>query len=247
MDFRIKGKTALVCGSSRGLGLACAQALAAEGVSVTLVARRAEALEGAVERIAAATGSRSSFVVADVGTRSGLDAVRSAVATTDILVTNAGGPTAKNFIDLTLSDWEAALHANLLAAVELIRTYTPGMRERGFGRIVNITSMTVRVPVERLDLSTSTRMALTGYVAGVARQVAKEGVTINNLLPGTVLTERIAELGATADALVAKVPAGRAGKPEEFGAACAFLCSEQAAFITGQNLLLDGGLCRLTV
>ena len=133
------------------------------------------------------------------------------------------------------------------AAVEMIRTYVPGMRQRGFGRIVNITSMTVRMPIESLDLSTSARMALTGYVAGVARQVARDGVTINNLLPGTVMTDRIAELGATADVLVARVPMGRAGKPEEFGAACAFLCSEQAAFITGQNLLLDGGLCALTV
>lgn len=125
--------------------------------------------------------------------------------------------------------------------------FAPDMRTRRFGRIVNITSATVRMPVERLDLSTSTRLALTGYVAGVARQIAKDGVTINNLLRGTVMTERLLELGATADALIARVPAGRAGKPEEFGAACAFLCSEQAAFITGQNLLVDGGLCALTI
>jgi 3-oxoacyl-[acyl-carrier protein] reductase len=227
--------------------MACAQALAGEGVNVTLVARRAEALQVAAERIAKATGVLSSIVVADVGTEAGRAAVQASIAEADILVTNAGGPPTKDFTNLTLEDWQRALDANFLAAVEMIRMFIPGMRERRFGRIVNITSMTVRVPVEKLDLSTSARLALTGYVAGVARQVAKDGVTINNLLPGTVMTERIAELGATADALVARVPAGRAGKPEEFGAACAFLCGEQAAFITGQNLLLDGGLCALTV
>ena len=124
--------------------------------------------------------------------------------------------------------------------------FVPGMRARSFGRVINITSLTVKMPVERLDLSTSTRLALTGYTAGVAREVARDGVTINNLLPGTIMTERIAELGAVAETLVSKVPAGRAGKPEEFGAACAFLCSQQAAFITGQNLLVDGGLCAFT-
>lgn len=227
--------------------MACARALAGEGVRVTLVARRAEALEMAADRIAEATGSRPAFVVADVGTAQGRAAVHASSAETDILVTNAGGPPIKDFTDLTLEDWERALDANLLSAVELIRTFAPGMRARRFGRIVNITSATVRMPVARLDLSTSARLALTGYVAGVARQIAEDGVTINNLLPGTIMTERLAELGATADALVARVPAGRAGKPEEFGAACAFLCSEQAAFITGQNLLVDGGLCTLTI
>lgn len=247
MDFKIQGRAAVVCGASRGLGMACAQALAGEGVKVTLVARRADALQAAANRIAEATDVQPAFVVADVGTEIGRASVRASVAEADILVTNAGGPPTKNFTDLTLEDWQRAIDANFLSAVEMIRMYTPGMRERRFGRIVNVTSMTVRVPVERLDLSTSTRLALTGYVAGVARQIASDGVTINNLLPGTVMTERIAELGATADALVARVPAGRAGMPEEFGAACAFLCSEQAAFITGQNLLLDGGLCALTV
>lgn len=227
--------------------MACAWALAGEGVHVTLVARRAEALQVAADSIAEATGNRPTFVVADVGTAQGRAAIQASSAHVDILVTNAGGPPTKDFMALTLEDWERALDANFLSAVELIRMFAPGMRARRFGRIVNITSATVRMPVERLDLSTSARLALTGYVAGVARQIAKDGVTINNLLPGTVMTERLAELGATADALVARVPAGRAGKPEEFGAACAFLCSEQAAFITGQNLLLDGGLCALTI
>lgn len=227
--------------------MACAWALAGESVHVTLVARRAEALQVAADSIAEATGNRPTFVVADVGTAQGRAAIQASSAQADILVTNAGGPPTKDFMDLTLEDWERALDANFLSAVEMIRMFAPGMRARRFGRIVNITSATVRMPVERLDLSTSARLALTGYVAGVARQIAKDGVTINNLLPGTVMTEQLAELGATADALVARVPAGRAGKPEEFGAACAFLCSEQAAFITGQNLLLDGGLCALTI
>jgi 3-oxoacyl-[acyl-carrier protein] reductase len=227
--------------------MACAWALADEGVHVTLVARRAEILQAAADRIAEATGNRPDFVVADVGTAQGRAAVQASSAEADILVTNAGGPPAKDFVELTPEDWGRALDANFLSAVEMIRTFTPGMRTRRFGRIVNITSATVRMPVERLDLSTSARLALTGYVAGVARQIAKDGVTINNLLPGTIMTERLAELGATADALVARVPAGRAGKTEEFGAACAFLCSEQAAFITGQNLLVDGGLCALTI
>lgn len=227
--------------------MACAWALASEGAHVTLVARRAESLQAAADRIAEATGLRPTFVVADVGTAQGRAAIQASTSEADILVTNAGGPPARDFMDLTLEDWERALDVNFLSAVEMIRTFVPGMRTRRFGRIVNITSATARMPVERLDLSTSARLALTGYVAGVARQIAKDGVTINNLLPGTIMTERLIELGATADALIARVPAGRAGKPEEFGAACAFLCSEQAAFITGQNLLIDGGLCALTI
>jgi 3-oxoacyl-[acyl-carrier protein] reductase len=159
----------------------------------------------------------------------------------DILVTNAGGPPSKDFRDVSLSDWQASLDANFLSAAELIRMTIDGMIERGFGRIVNVTSLTVRMPVERLDLSNATRLALTGYVAGIARQVARNNVTINNLLPGTIATERILELGETAQKLIDKVPAGRAGTPEEFGAACAFLCSAQAGFITGQNFLVDGG------
>lgn len=227
--------------------MACAWALASEGVHVTLVARRADALQVVAERIAEATGKRPAFVVADISTAQGRAAVQASNTETDILVTNAGGPPTKDFTDLTHEDWERAIDTNFLSAVEMIRIFAAGMRARRFGRIVNITSATVRMPVERLDLSTSTRLALTGYVAGVARQIAKDGVTINNLLPGTVMTERLVELGATADALIARVPAGRAGKPEEFGAACAFLCSKQAAFITGQNLLVDGGLCKLTI
>jgi 3-oxoacyl-[acyl-carrier protein] reductase len=247
MDLGIEGKVALVCGASRGLGMACAQALASEGVRVTLVARGADALQAAARSLDRATGAGPEYLVADIATESGRSLTKASRPEIDILVTNAGGPPSRDFTELSLNDWNEALAVNFLSAVELIRMFVPGMRARSFGRVINITSLTVKMPVERLDLSTSTRLALTGYTAGVAREVARDGVTINNLLPGTIMTERIAELGAVAETLVSKVPAGRAGKPEEFGAACAFLCSQQAAFITGQNLLVDGGLCALTV
>lgn len=247
MDFGIAGRKALVCGASRGLGFACAAALAREGVAVTLVARNGDALVAAAARIGQGTGSAPAVVAADVATEEGRRAALVACPSPDILVTNAGGPPGADFRTLTLADWSAALAANFLSAVELTRATIDGMAGRGFGRIVNITSLTVRLPVQQLDLSNATRLALTGYVAGVAREIAAKNVTINNLLPGTIATERLRELGATADKLVAKVPMGRAGRPEEFGAACAFLCSVQAAYITAQNLLVDGGLCPFTV
>jgi 3-oxoacyl-[acyl-carrier protein] reductase len=247
MDFEIAGRRALVCGASRGLGFASAAALAREGVAVTLVSRNAEALDAAASAIERDTGTRPAVAAADVATADGRAAALRAEPNPDILVTNAGGPPSKDFRDVSLADWSAALDANFLSAVELIRTTVDGMIGRGFGRIVNITSMTVRMPVECLDLSNGARLALTGYVAGVARQVARHNVTVNNLLPGTIATERIKALGATAERLIARVPAGRAGTPHEFGSTCAFLCSTQAAFITGQNILLDGGLCPITV
>jgi 3-oxoacyl-[acyl-carrier protein] reductase len=247
MDLGIAGRRALVCGASRGLGFACARALAQENVTVTLISRSQGSLDEAASKIEATTGVRPKTVEADVSTDRGRDAARAAEPSPDILITNAGGPPSKDFRELSRADWATALDANFLSAVELIRACVDGMIDRGFGRIVNITSMTVRMPVERLDLSNAPRLALTGYVAGVSRQIAKHNVTINNLLPGTIATERILELGETAQRLIAKVPAGRAGTPDEFGATCAFLCSRPAAFITGQNILLDGGLCSFTV
>src|SRR5262249_48617438 len=199
------------------------------------------------KRIEAETGTQCTGIVADLSTDVGRAAALKAVKDPDILVTNAGGPPSMNFTELSTDHWEKALQTNLLSAVELIRGIAPGMAERGFGRIVNITSVTVRTPVEKLDLSTSTRLALTGYVAGVARQLAPKNVTINNLLPGTIMTERLEELGEVGKKLIAKVPALRPGKPEEFGAACAFLCSMQASYITAQNLMVDGGLAPITV
>lgn len=247
MELGIANRQALVCGASRGLGFACAQALAGEGVRVVLASRDASRLQKAAAQIEADTGRRPEVVVADLSTVDGRSAALQACPALDILVTNGGGPPTKDFRELTLADWSRALDANFLAAAELIRMTVDGMADRGFGRIVNITSMTVRVPVERLDLSTAARLALTGYVAGVCRQVAARNVTINNLLPGTIMTERIRDLGETAQRLIARVPAGRAGEPREFGEACAFLCGAGSGFITGQNLLLDGGLCALTV
>ncbi len=244
MDLGIAGRHALVCGASRGLGLACAAALAAEGVAVTLVARDAVSLAGAASRL---HGAAVTTVAADVATPAGRDAALAACPAPDILVNNAGGPPGGDFRSLAAAAWTAALETYFLAAVDLCRATADGMIARGFGRVVNITSLTVRMPVEDLDLSTAARLALTGYVAGVARKLAPHGITINNLLPGTIATERIRALGATADRLVARVPMGRAGTPDEFGAACAFLCSRQAAYITGQNLLVDGGLCPITV
>jgi 3-oxoacyl-[acyl-carrier protein] reductase len=247
MDLGIAGRRALVCGASRGLGFACAEALAQEGVRVTLVSRNRTALEAAASRIEAGGGARPGIAVADIARDEGRREALAACPDPDILVTNAGGPPGGDFRAITRDQWAAALEANFLAAVELIKAMVDGMAARGFGRIVNITSLTVRQPVINLDLSNATRLALTGYVAGVARQVAARKVTINNLLPGTIATERIRELGDMAEKLIAKVPMGRAGRPEEFGAACAFLCSAQAAYITGQNLLVDGGLCPITV
>ncbi len=247
MDLGISDRRALICGGSRGLGYACAKALAREGVRVTLVARHGEALEDAASRLYQEIGHRPGIVRADLSTPEGRAAALARLADPDILVTNAGGPPSKDFRELTTADWASALDTNFLSAVELIRATVDPMIARGFGRIVNITSVTVRMPVERLDLSTAPRMALTGYVAGVARQVARHNVTINNLLPGTVATERIQALGEVADKLIAKVPAGRAGTPEEFGALCAFLCGAQAGFVTGQNIMVDGGLAPVTV
>jgi 3-oxoacyl-[acyl-carrier protein] reductase len=247
VNLGIEGRTALVCGASRGLGFASAKALAAEGVSVTLAARNASALQEAAAQLRDTTSVEVQTAVADLTTAAGRTAALAACPNPDILVTNSGGPPSVDFRALTRQQWQAALEGNFLSAVDLIRALVDGMIERRFGRIINITSLTVRMPVIQLDLSNAARLALTGYVAGVARQIAPFGVTVNNLLPGTIATERIRELGESAQQLIARVPAGRAGDPDEFGATCAFLCSRQAAYITGQNVLVDGGLCPITV
>jgi 3-oxoacyl-[acyl-carrier protein] reductase len=247
MDLGIAGRRALVCGASRGLGFACAQALAQEGVRVTLVARNDHSLREATQRINECSAVEASFVAADVSAAAGRAAALQACSEPDILITNAGGPPSLDFRALTIDHWQTALDTNFLSAVELIKAVVDGMMQRRFGRIVNITSLTVRMPVQRLELSNATRLAMTGFVSSVARQIASQHVTLNNLLPGTIATERVRELGQTAQQLIAKVPMGRAGQPAEFGAACAFLCSLPAAYITGQNILVDGGLCPITV
>ena len=259
MDLGIRGKRALVCASSRGLGLGCARALAAAGVDLVMNARGAEALEGAASRIRAEFGVTVVAVAADIASDEGRARVLAEAEGVDILVTNAGGPPPGMWQDWEREDFIKALDANMLAPISLIKALVPGMMGRGWGRVVNITSQAVKAPIGVLGLSNSARAGLTGYVAGTARQVAGKGVTINNLLPGIHDTARAEALdggaaraqgispGEARRAREASIPAGRYGTPEEFGAACAFLCSQHAGFIVGQNLLLDGGAVNTTL
>lgn len=253
MDFGIKGRTALVCAASKGLGRACAMALAGEGVAVTIIARGAEALEETAQEIRDATGVEVRAVATDITTEGGRKKALAACPSPDILVNNAGGPPPGDFRDWDRDIWIAALDANMLTPIELIKATVDQMIARKFGRIVNITSAAVKAPYEILGLSNGARSGLTGFVAGLARKTVKHNVTINNLLPGPFDTDRL-KATLEANARMAKRsmkdvttewrainPSGRFGQPEEFGAACAFLCSDKAGFITGQNLLMDGG------
>ncbi len=253
MDLGLQGKTALVCASSKGLGRACAMSLAREGVAVTIVARTSGPLEATAEDIRAATGAEVTTVAADITTEAGRGAALGACPNPDILINNAGGPPPGDFRDWTRDDWIKALDANMLTAIELIKATVDGMIERRFGRIVNITSSAVKAPIDILGLSNGARAGLTGFVAGIARKTVRHNVTINGLLPGPFDTDRlrgtiraVAEKSGRSEAEVAAErmaanPAGRFGDPAEFGEACAYLCSQQAGYITGQNLLLDGG------
>jgi 3-oxoacyl-[acyl-carrier protein] reductase len=258
MDFGIAGRKALVCGASAGLGLACARALAVEGVELVIVARteaplRAAAEALAAEALAATASAPVHWVAADVTTDEGRARIFATHPAFDIVVTNAGGPPPGDFRNWSRDTWLAALDANMLAPIAIIRQVVDGMMAHGFGRIVNITSSAVKSPVDGLGLSTGARSGLTGFVAGLARSTVAQGVTINNLLPGTFDTARLAgnfaaqarrdgrDVDAVRAARIAKHPARRLGRPEEFGAACAFLCSAHAGYINGQNLLLDGG------
>jgi 3-oxoacyl-[acyl-carrier protein] reductase len=253
MDTGIKGRRALVCAASKGLGRACATALAREGAAVTITARTAETLEQTAAEIRAATGATVTTVAGDIATDAGRAAALAACPDPDILVNNAGGPPAGDFRQWERDDWIRALDANMLTPIFLIRAVIDGMIARKFGRIVNITSGSVKSPIPALGMSNGARTGLTGFVAGLARQVARHNVTINNLLPGPFLTDRLRSISAAAaaqsgrpvDEIIAErardSPAGRVGNPEEFGHACAFLCSANAGFIVGQNLLLDGG------
>lgn len=259
MDLGIAGKWALVCGASKGLGLGCAQALAVEGVNVVMVARGAPVLEASATAIAQASPAvKVLTVAADITTPEGRAAALSVAGgpgtAFDIVVNNAGGPPPGDFRSWDREAWIKAVDANMLTPIELIKATVDGMAERGFGRIVNITSSAVKAPIDILGLSNGARSGLTGFVAGVARSpLAAQGVTINNLLPGKFDTDRIAAtLKAAADKTgksmeeirrtqQAQIPAGRYGTPQEFGAICAFLCSVHAAYMTGQNVLADGG------
>lgn len=259
MDLGIKGKRALVCASSKGLGRGCAEALAGAGVDLILNARGAEALEATAADIRARFGVSVVTIAADVTTPEGQAAVIDAAQGIDILVTNAGGPPPGVWSDWTRDDYIRALDANMLTPIALMTALMPGMIDKGWGRVVNITSASVRAPIPQLGLSNSARSGLTGFVAGTARQVAPQGVIINNLLPGIHDTDRATSLDAGAakaqgvspdearTARIATIPARRYGAASDFGAACAFLCSQQAAFIVGQNLMVDGGAANQTI
>jgi 3-oxoacyl-[acyl-carrier protein] reductase len=258
MDLGLKGKWALVGGASKGLGLGCAQSLACEGVNLVIVARGAEALEAAATELRK-LGTTILTVAADITTSEGREAIWSVAGgpgkNFDIVVTNAGGPPPGDFRNWERDDWIKAVDANMLTPIELIKATVDGMAERKFGRIVNITSSAVKAPIDILGLSNGARSGLTGFVAGVARtqKLAGNNVTINNVLPGKFDTDRLAATHKVAAEKTGKslsdiravqeaqIPAGRFGNPQEFGDTCAFLCSAQASYITGQNILIDGG------
>ncbi|MCI4666034.1 MAG: SDR family oxidoreductase [Neomegalonema sp.] len=259
MDLGIKGKRAIVCASSKGLGRACAMKLAEAGVNLTLNARTQETLEQTAEEIRRATGVEVKAVAADVTTEEGRAAILAAEPAPDILVNNAGGPPPGVWSDWGEAEWGSAIKGNMLTPILLATAVMPGMIERGWGRVVSITSGSVKSPIPQLGLSNGARAGLTGFVAGTARQVAKHGVIMNNLLPGSHETDRI---DALMNAIAAKEgitaaeakkrshaanPTGRFGFPEEFGAACAFLCSQHVGFMVGQNILLDGGAFNSTM
>lgn len=243
MDLGLTGRRALICAATKGLGRACARALALEGVLVTITGRDPDSLAEAAAAIAQEARIKVAVASGDITTPAGRDAALLVCPDPDILVTNAGGPPPGDFRDWSIADWERAVNANMLTPIEMIRLTIDGMTSRSFGRIVNITSASVKAPIADLGLSNGARAGLTGFVAGLARQVAGHNVTINNLLPGPFDTDRLKQTMAPDQraSRLAKIPARRFGDPDEFGAACAFLCAASSGFITGQNLLIDGG------
>jgi len=256
MDMGIKGRWALVCAASKGLGKGCAMALAREGANLVVTARGAEALEATAAQLrVAGPGIEVRTVAGDITTTAGREAALAACPQVDILVNNAGGPAPGDFRQWDRETWIKALDANMLTPIELIRATVDAMAERGFGRIVNITSGAVKAPIDILGLSNGARSGLTGFVAGLARQsrLAGRNVTINNLLPGAFDTDRLqvtlrngaAQAGITVEEVAERrrktIPAQRFGGADEFGALCAFVCSQHASYMTGQNLLIDGG------
>jgi len=253
MDLGIAGKKALVCAASKGLGKGCALALAREGVDLVILARGKDALEATAQEIRKSTGAKVTTIACDITTEDGRKAALAACPQPDILVNNAGGPPPGDFREWDRTTWIKAIDANMLTPIELIRQTVDGMISRRFGRIVNITSSAVKAPIDILGLSNGARTGLTGFVAGLSRKTVRHNVTINNLLPGAMDTDR---LGATLSVMAKTrnisveaaraqradaIPAGRFGTAEEFGEACAYLCSAQAGYVTGQNFLIDGG------
>ena len=256
MDMGLEGKKAIVCGASKGLGYGCAQALVKEGVDVIIVARSLDGIAAATDKLNAIGRGAATGVSADVTTAEGRSRILEACLNPDILVNNAGGPPPGDFRSWGREEWLAALDANMLSAIELIKAVVDGMLTREFGRIVNITSHAVKEPVGFLGLSNGARAGLTGFTAGLARDIAGCCVTVNNLLPGQFDTDRLKSnheqfaerAGKSVEDLREQarrgIPVGRFGDPDEFGAFCAFLCSRHAGFMTGQNLVLDGGQYR---
>ncbi|MGR3370957.1 MAG: SDR family oxidoreductase [Sagittula sp.] len=259
MDLGIRGKRALVCASSKGLGRGCAEALAEAGVDLVMNARGAEALEETAQAIRDRWQVSVTTVAADIVSEDGRARVLEEAGDVDILVTNAGGPPPGMWSDWGREDFIKALDANMLTPIALMTALMPKMIDKGWGRVVNITSVSVKSPVAVLGLSNSARTGLTGYVAGTSRQVAPKGVIVNNLLPGIHATDRADSLdGAVVKSKgisleearaerYATIPAGRYGTPEEFGQMCAFMCSQHAGFMVGQNILLDGGASNMTM
>ena len=253
MDLGIAGKQAIVCAASKGLGKACATSLAREGVNVTICARTPETLEATADEIRALGGGSVTAIACDITTDEGREMVLKACPEPDILVNNAGGPPPGDFRDWNRDDWIKAVDANMLTPIFLIKATVDGMMDRKFGRVVNITSSAVKAPIDILGLSNGARAGLTGFVAGIARKTVRANVTINGILPGPFDTDRLrGNFQANADKQGITVaefaeqkasgnPAGRFGDPAEFGELCAFVCSAQAGYITGQNLLIDGG------
>jgi len=253
MDLGIKGKKAIVCASSKGLGKACAKALMEEGVSVVINARGEDALKETFKELCEIDKDRISMVVADLDTEEGRNRIIESCPEADILINNNSGPPPVNFLESDKNLWMKALDSNMLSAIFMIKDLLPGMTERKFGRIINITSAMVKSPHPLMSLSTSARTGLTAFSKGISKDVAKHNVTINNLLPERFDTDRqvfmtemlmenqnISREEARSQ-IASSIAANRFGKPEEFGATCAFLCSEQASFISGQNIQLDGG------
>jgi len=257
MDLGIQGRRALVFGGSRGMGRACAEQLASEGVHVVIAARTEATLAQAAQEISQSTGVTADYVVADLSTEAGRDAALAACPAPDILINNADGPLPGDFRDWSQADWYAALDAMMLGPIDMIRRVVDGMMVRKFGRIVNISSRSVKMPQAELGLSNGARSGLIGFVAGLARRTVRHNVTLNNLLPGAFATDaqrrhiqglldandphrdqRFDELWQTRSQ---SNPAGRYGEPEEIGALCAFICSRWAGYICGQNILIDGG------
>jgi 3-oxoacyl-[acyl-carrier protein] reductase len=253
MDLGIRGRKAIVCAASKGLGRACAFSLAREGVELVITARGREALEATAAEIRQSCGVKVTAVAGDITTDEGRRAALAACPDPDILVTNAGGPPTGNFRDWNREVWLKAIDANMLTPIELVKATVDKMIARKFGRVVNITSTSVKAPLPPLGLSNGARAGLTGFIAGLARETVKHNVTVNNLLPGSFLTDRTRQTlagfakasGLTEEQAAAQrlksIPAGRLGDPAEFGDACAYLCSAQASYVTGQNFLIDGG------